>query len=286
MSLRGQAKALCKWTVGAVFATLIVWWGVSGSEKFRECIHTMKRQDSFHTIHDEMHLLAAATARARLNATCAFIAAGENGEAITALSTFILAAFTFTLWRATSGMLRVTESQEEHVRISAEAAHKSAVVAEKTLTDLNRPYLFVHVISFVPPNPDSTGESVSQPNFSLGYTNHGRTPAVLQESWLDVNIDARTPPPDNYLDSIFSSIDENHVVSAGELSPVNFIQLSEKMDPSKLEKFKHYELFIHCIGRVHYADIFGNEYKSAFCFIGMPNGGWQPSGSQKLNYRT
>jgi hypothetical protein len=50
----------------------------------------------------------------------------EISAGLTALATVFIAAFTFTLYRATTGMLRVTE---------------------RTLTDLERPYIFVYELS-------------------------------------------------------------------------------------------------------------------------------------------
>jgi hypothetical protein len=71
-----------------------------------------------------------------------------NGDLLTVAATIAIAFFTFTLWRATSKMMKVAQEQSENMKTSifiaektADAALKAAEVAEKSLALTDRPWL-------------------------------------------------------------------------------------------------------------------------------------------------
>src|SRR5947209_8462457 len=84
-----------------------------------------------------------------------------HGEAVTAVFTIVLAAFTGTLWWSTDKMWRAGEQQIVLAKKAAKAAKRSAKMAERTLTHLERPWIFVNLHPFLKANPDDAeGSSV------------------------------------------------------------------------------------------------------------------------------
>ena len=80
-----------------------------------------------------------------------------NRDLLTVAATIAIAVFTFTLYRATSGMLRVARDQSKDMKDSivvaqnaAEAAKKSAQVAKDTLTSTRRAFVFLKRITVEP----------------------------------------------------------------------------------------------------------------------------------------
>src|SRR5258708_22989680 len=67
----------------------------------------------------------------------------QNEKVVTALSTAVIAAFTIALVLATGFLYFSSEKV-------ADAAKESADVAKQTLTELERPYVFVQIPKFVP----------------------------------------------------------------------------------------------------------------------------------------
>jgi hypothetical protein len=96
-----------------------------------------------------------------------------HGVGITALATIVIAAFTGTLWLATSQQARLTG---ETVRI-----------AERALTELEAPFISIKMIS-----PGLQWDSInSKATFgilSFTYVNYGRTPAMILEGFEDIRV--------------------------------------------------------------------------------------------------
>ena len=110
------------------------------------------------------------------------------------IGTAAIAGFTFILWRATDGMLRVTERQSSELKRSIEAAEKSASVAERALTELERPWLLLEGYAVRRYEPPST------PNawyITFEWRNFGRSPALIKECVVRiVDRDLMPPVPD------------------------------------------------------------------------------------------
>lgn len=99
---------------------------------------------------------------------------------ITALATIAIAVFTWTLYKSSEKMWGVT-------KIAAEAAQLSAAVAERTLTDLERPWLFLDAQTVRRLN--SPGPAVPIPNdwvIKLHWKNVGRTPALIDACEFEI----------------------------------------------------------------------------------------------------
>jgi len=118
----------------------------------------------------------------------------------------------FTLWLAIStiglGIIAVIQlgflsRQEGIAAATAQAAKISANVAERTLTELERPYIFVDTPKVIP----SPIESVS-PNVQYILKNYGRTPAIVR--WLKAT--AKLASPSNNGPPIWTEIFNGQIV--------------------------------------------------------------------------
>jgi hypothetical protein len=99
-----------------------------------------------------------------------------NG-AITAISTGVIAWFTYALYQSGERMWRITNISAKASRRAANAAIKSADVAEQALTALERPYVFIDSISF----PQAVNGQW-RPSYSA--KNYGKIPAIIR--WFRV----------------------------------------------------------------------------------------------------
>lgn len=98
-----------------------------------------------------------------------------------AIFTFVLAISTVLLWLDTNGLRRQAAKQSEDMeqslkigKIAAEAANKSAEVAEKSLERLERPFLFIYDLTPVDVAPLANNKCIW---FTL--QNYGRFPAII-----------------------------------------------------------------------------------------------------------
>ena len=94
--------------------------------------------------------------------------------------TLVLAISTVLLWRDTNGLRRLAAKQSEDMerslqigKIAAEAARKSADVAERSLELLERPFLFISELS---PVADPLGNNKC---IWFSLQNYGRFPAII-----------------------------------------------------------------------------------------------------------
>ena len=69
---------------------------------------------------------------------------------ITAVATGMIGIFTYTLYRATTGLVESAKIQSDDMKRSIVASENSATaamaqadIAKKALTDIERPYLFI-----------------------------------------------------------------------------------------------------------------------------------------------
>jgi hypothetical protein len=95
--------------------------------------------------------------------------------------TLVLAISTVLLWRDTNGLRRLAAKQSKDMENSmrtastaANAAKKSADVAEQSLEYLERPFVFISNVSKV-----GTQQNNTYPSISFNISNYGRFPALV-----------------------------------------------------------------------------------------------------------
>ena len=204
------------------------------------------------------------------------------------IATILLVAIGFSqlimFWR----QLRLMVSGAEDTRIAALAAKKSSDIAERSLTQLERPHVLARVrragLKVVPNNSDDLGR-LERSTLELVIYNFGRTPAQLTH--LEYNIDIADH------ESILAPVDRTQI--AGRALPVGTISAND--DPfiettSMQLKFLQEESdilrkrkSIWIVGFVRYTDLFGNHHVSGFAeTLDVWSGKYVRRGDETYNY--
>jgi hypothetical protein len=189
------------------------------------------------------------------------------------ISDAFLVVFTYALFVATVWLVVVTrrlwdagERQIAVAKQSADAALKSAEVAEKALYGAEAPFLFI-VLS--PPDGTEdiivvTDRGVTYPvGFTYSLHNYGRSPALIRET--DVHFIATNGRPEPYpFPPPHNNILVSEIISAGGFSKATpIVHIACCLPPDgKMYRWAS----VICFGQVRYTDVSGNQYISNFCY--------------------
>jgi hypothetical protein len=201
--------------------------------------------------------------------------------------TGILALATVGLGAATIGLYTAGEKQIAVTAKAADAAQKSAEIAESALLNVEVAYPYAVIRDHGIQVEHGRIRSVTIGTVvNFYFTNHGRTPADITEVYCQMYVDkgipdAIIPPvhPYNWLDG--------DVVPAGRDSK----DFSFNMNDVMFETFysgrvKDANNIIWFMGYARYNDVFGNEYILGFCFaFGTARATFYPVGRDGYNYR-
>jgi hypothetical protein len=200
----------------------------------------------------------------------------EHNGAVTAVATIFIAVFTIVLALITRRQARLT-------RIAANAAARSAAVAERSLTDLEAPFVYVEITraGIVHHGPQQTDYG----DLNFRFVNHGRTPAHIiefAESVEGLKIDQ--PPP-----TLGPSNTEAKVMPWGVISPPNggfTVEFTHSfLDRGTFGVLKVDEQSVYFVGWFVYTTIFDTKYISGFCFKFNPvNNSFVREGGSDYNY--
>jgi hypothetical protein len=185
------------------------------------------------------------------NVRCSGEFFNSNGSGITALATFIIAAFTGTLWITTTRQARLTK--------------ESVDIASKTLILANRPRIKVRTFVIKPRNQFVWNLAI---DVECQVVNSGGVDAYIVESNCTVYATGggaeglpMLPPYSNQTDSF--QVKDN-ILPAGLACPL--YQRSDVMLLSKNDEFVlKGEIKLYTIGYVLYRDELHNFYRTAFC---------------------
>jgi hypothetical protein len=104
-----------------------------------------------------------------------------------AFYTLVLSIFTAVLAVVAIVQIRFLARADETAGISAEAARKSADVAEKILVDAERPYIFVFGVSYFKAVREQDGRLI--PSIEYSVANYGKMPAIVDYVTVDFFFD-------------------------------------------------------------------------------------------------
>ncbi|WP_316180980.1 MULTISPECIES: hypothetical protein [unclassified Bradyrhizobium] len=233
----------------------------------------------------------------------------ETDEAL-AYYTLWLMAFTGVLAFATVGLgiatvllydtgekqfrfaIRTSVKQSRDMKASIAAADRSAAAAERALTDLERPWIFVHLSPHLvdrkaPPEFKIPPVAV----FQIG--NHGRMPAIIRTCYIALEGLPQTEPSAGLLrDEFHMSIGPQErseklpIDCPGGLAEYGVVVdlISEQLHP--VPELKQTENFFFYIV-IEYVDVRGKVYKSSFCWrFDLGVNYWVEFGGPRFNYLT
>lgn len=172
---------------------------------------------------------------------------GLEPDAWVALFTAVLSASTIFLWWDT--------------RKSANAALRAAVVAERALTEAERPYL----VASIP----TSGVKHEKMGYSFGFgagtfTNHGRTPAILMHVYTKWELALGAPKPLFEPEARGGSHIPNEVIATGKTCPEIPFRPYLPNPPPTLQEMEYGTLWL--LGYVRYKDMLNSEYITVFTF--------------------
>jgi hypothetical protein len=198
---------------------------------------------------------------------------------ITTAATVVIAFFTIVLARVTGRQAKLTRELAVSTAVAAEAAKKSADVAEQSLTDLEGPFLYplietedvqasiqalrVYVHTY-PDNPDNP----IHPVISFKFRNYGRSPALLQSISA---VFFYGQPNDVHHDQLAGFASEM-LIDAGAMSETSTARrLLEGIGKNEYQSIMAGVGKVLLRGSIIFFDIFGNRYEQKFCLAWKPD---------------
>ena len=191
---------------------------------------------------------------------------------ISAFATIAIAAFTYILYRATSALGEAGDKQIAVAQAAANAANRSAEVAERALIQLEAPILFITI-------EDDAIIVNRLPQMSLAagvlkyrFANYGRTPTcltTLTDNIIGIEVGKGFPPPLDAFSKGRQNLGWGVVVHPNGKSvelQINLMPL--RMDETGAEWFffpEKYRIFLQI--RATYSDIFYASYTTGFLFM-------------------
>ncbi|MGY3493930.1 hypothetical protein [Bradyrhizobium sp. USDA 4502] len=203
--------------------------------------------------------------------------------------TGILAVATIGLGGATLGLYFTGEKQIAVSRRSAEAAIKSAKVADEALFMGNRPYIFVtkaelnHTLD--PATFDFAGAPL-WPTVDYMVENHGSTPATIMLVCADSACVAALPGKPEYRPE--TAYRSNRMILPGKKGIRLTYPLKTPIDGQVLNDIRVGTVMggrsLYAYGFIKFEDIFGNINEIGFCWRYMPGRNFYPEDNDAYNY--
>ena len=202
----------------------------------------------------------------------------HNG-ALTAIATIVIASFTIILvW--------ITGRQAHLTRIAAEAARRSSLVAERALTELERPFLAVDVLVSGISVDMSGALSFVGERTRWAAINYGRTPAILVDRLTNWPIEAGSAMPyaidpvaqrPQFPAGCVSSADKPYGETANLMAEAPIQTMLDQ------DAWRNRRIFFN--GYIRYQDLLGGLYVNGFCLVFDPLGSrFVRIGGETFNY--
>ena len=182
----------------------------------------------------------------------------------------LLAYFTFCLVVVGGFQSYYLWDSGRTAELAARAAMKSANVAEASLKDLERPWVYWNnIIPFgifppgAPTNLYPTAQTKHAPSVSCSLTNIGRMPAIMKASVYKLAVLREIPPVPDYSNP--SHVTGKGILQVGKSTGQMVVAMEEiTLSGSQWERIKTNEQFFLFFGYITYEDVFGDEYTMKF----------------------
>ncbi len=224
-------------------------------------VHRLSKSSSYEAIKATSESQEAATQEQKDCAPfgCAVLAPIGNfihdyKDEITASSTAIIAIFTILLVISTIALWKATK--------------RSATIAERALTELERPFIGIEIHS----EGMNVANARTDPHVQLvedlvfRFANYGRTPATITEMFdrFEVCEPGIAPEPVNP-QTQGNRVPFGVIVGANERSTGSTRSQSEGIDPNIWMTFSTGDSELYLIGFVRFRDIFDQHHITGFC---------------------
>ena len=192
----------------------------------------------------------------------------------------------FLQWLSLHSTVKEMNAATKVSMVAANAAQKSADVAEKALSLVERPYIFAFGVRQFHLNPESL-----EPAVAYEVANYGKTPAIIESAHIVLEtIKSNLNAP--------LEVDRRHslviapILGAGEGRkdlvedmPANMMN-TKVVDGAIVPDMKHGDdLFFRII--ISYRGLFSKGHKSGFCWrYNIHTGHFEPYGHEDYNFTT
>lgn len=176
------------------------------------------------------------------------------GPLIAAFATIAIAAFTYTVKKSTDKLWSATQ--------------RSATIAERALTELERPWIFIELVPELRGNQDDEFE---EPYAVFDIANHGRGPAIIEEFYGEVTSAELRPDSPLLRDEFHGIVGPGKEVEKCKIYCPRGFKYELAVNPVDNTQFPipkpindGWEVFLRML--IHYLDIGGGAHISAFCW--------------------
>ncbi|WP_158925469.1 hypothetical protein [Acidisphaera sp. S103] len=176
-------------------------------------------------------------------------------DIIQAISAAVVAMLTVAL-------VCINRRQTEHIRRSTKAAQKAAAMAERALSEHERPWVFLEEIK-VDLRQDP-GRWFNNHATRLKWKNVGRSPGLLRSFEYKFIAENQLPNEPDYCDMRQFSIDPTLPVGKEFCTQPIYTPRTAISSEQPIEYV--------CFGRLTYAEMSGKEHRSGFAFLLAPGG--------------
>jgi len=188
-------------------------------------------------------------------------------DSLIAISTLVLTVFTGLLWRSTEKLWTAGELQIKLTRLALESAET--------------PYLVSIVRAFddrIDPPPPSPAMI---PLVSICFENCGRSPATVLEVRFDTLGSKKTPEPTTFPPNQINMM-VSYILAPGRISELARFSVGSFTGWIQSD----HEQVAWLMGHVRYADVFGNQFLTGFCYFQTNYQSiWRAQGGPAYNYR-
>ncbi len=265
-----------RWKAALLSALLVAFslyaaWTITTASSFQACVAGQAKSIAVQAKEAPRPQLLVLADYAAIYGRCGWYVVYGYRDAVIALCAGLIALFTFTLWRVARRLAEGGERQfglmQRAVNTAANAtaaADRQAAVAERSLEDLERPYIFASRLEFV-----IATDEISGPHFLLGLTNYGRTPAIMKSYWVELLMKNQT---DSQKDDIFAEWNQpiSQVIAAGGVCD-NMRLPSRVVTEGTIGEIWRGSLQANLTLRLSYDDVFGQQHDESFSYLYLPS---------------
>jgi hypothetical protein len=228
---------MLKAAIVALVGLALFAWMVADSSSFQSCV----QEKQHHTADHALTFIGSGVVAPYKICVGEFIK--ENRDELLAVFTIVLAFSTIFLWVATRDL--------------ANEAAKASKVELRAYVAINHP-------KFGKADPDTV---------SIGVENGGQTPAYRVSGWLNIHWikGENSALPDDFKFPDKESADSFLIYkSVAVLHPRKEVTFTFPLDFTIIERVRKNEIVLYLYGHVDYADVFGRDHSTRFCYQYFP----------------
>jgi hypothetical protein len=186
-------------------------------------------------------------------------------EDLATYTAFLFGA-TAVLALATGGLVFAGFKQLRDTKRIIIAAEKSAMTAERALTDLERAYVFVSIYAHYPNFAtlvNNATEKLFDVHVTISASNHGKTPAILRKVRGYLQIPDVVPQSLIEIPNAVIEFPDGLAISSAE--PYRFT-VDHRITNDEWIGIQNANKHLYCVGVIGYSDVLGSTWETGYCW--------------------